>query len=254
MNRPQTALKGADFLREIFLTKEDGVKCHGSLLKLTPHLEGPVVVTGGIAVGWHLLNSGVQREKKHLNDIDIVVQGTSGLRASLTHDFLVRHFHPFRGKGKILIMLVDKEHRTRIDVFTPVTDSALERLTAAPNGVTPLRFISAEDLLVKLLSILLAVTEGKPVEPKYVAHFNSLSMVADRRAAGEIWREYRKEGRPLDFREAAEAVGRSIALNPALLQAGRYSRDLDQACPWCRESGLFPLAPLPEIYEILGYV
>jgi hypothetical protein len=228
--------------------------CLGSLSKLMAHFAEPMIVTGGVAAGWHLLKNGAQRKMHRLNDIDIVVEDLSSLPASVSRDFLIRHFHPFREKGKILLMLVDEEHGTRIDVFTPSTNSLIQRLTGVTFGEIPLRLISAEDLLAKLLSIVYAVTESKPVEAKYVEHFNSLSMVADLKTVREIWREYRKENQLLDFDEAAELVQRSVTSAPALLQANHYSQDINQTCAWCQESNLFPLAPLPKIYEILGYV
>ena len=241
-------------LQEIFLAREDVDRCHGSLSKLRRHLDGPIVITGGIAVGWHSLNSGVGRIKGRLNDIDVVVDGLPSLRASLRRDFLIRHFHPSRERGKILIMLIDEEHSTRIDVFTPSTGSLIRRITDFPMDELAFKVISAEDLLAKLLSILYAVTEGRQVEPKYFEHFRSLSAAADPETIREVWREYRKKNQPLEFEEAAKGVERSIMANPALLQESSYSQDINQACSWCRESELYPLAPLPRIHETLGYV
>lgn len=244
----------ADPLRELFLKREDAVRCHGSLSKLRRHLEGHVVITGGIAVGLHSLTAGARRIKGRLNDIDVVVEGSHSLRASLRRDFLIRHFHPARERGKILIMLVDEEHGTRIDVFTPGTDSLKRRLTDLPIGESPLKLISAEDLLAKLLSILHPVTEGRRVEPKYFDHFHSLFAAADPETAREVWREYRKENQPLEFEEAAKDVERSVTANPVLLRESSYSQDIDQACSWCHKSELYPLSPLPKVHEILGYV
>ena len=243
----------AGFLQEVFLTDEDRVRCYSSLSKLTRHLEEPIIVTGGIAASWHLLRSGIRR-KIQLNDIDLVVEGLSSLRTSLSEDFLVRHFHPSRERGKILIMLVDEEFSTRIDIFTPGANTLVKRLTDSAIGEVPCRFVAAEDLSAKLLSIIYPVTRGKPVEPKYVEQFKLLSTVVNLDMMREVWREYRQGSQPTDFEEAAEAVELSITNNPALLQAGEYSQDINQVCRWCCESEQFPCAPLPKIHEILGYV
>lgn len=151
-------------------------------------------------------------------------------------------------------MLVDEEHGTRRDVFTPGTDSLIRRLTDFPMNKLPLKLISAEDLLAKLLSILYAVTEGRQVEPKYFEHFRSLTAAADPETTREVWREYRKENQPLEFEEAAKDVERSVMANPALLRESSYSQDINQGCSWCHKSELYPLAPLIKIHEILGYV
>ena len=246
--------KNADFLKEIFLAGEDAARIHGSLSKLARHVMGPIVVTGGIAVGWHLLRHGVLGEKRRFNDIDLVVESLSRLRPTLSQDFLIRHFHPLREKGKILIMLVDEEYRTRIDIFTPNTASLARRLKDSADSDMPLGFVSAEDLLAKLLSITHAASRGRPVEPKYMEHFRLLYALADAKRMKEVWPDYRKENQPLDFEPATEDVLRSVKANPALLQSSDYCQDIKQTCSWCQESERFPLAPLRRVHRVLGYV
>jgi len=247
-------LKSVSFLKELFIADEDAARIHGSLSKLARHFTGPVVVTGGIALGWHLSRNGVRREKRRFNDIDLVVEGLSDLRATLSQDFLVRHFHPHRERGKILLMLVDEEHSTRIDIFTQSTGRLVEQLTDISIGDTSCQVVSAEDLLVKLLGVIYPATLGESVEPKYFEHFNALYTVADLDVAREVWRECRKESQRLEFDEAAEVVRRNILADPGLLRETAYSQDITQTCPWCCESKLFPLAPLSRIYKVLGYV
>jgi hypothetical protein len=118
----------------------------------------------------------------------------------------------------------------------------------------PCRVVSAEDLSAKLLSIIYSATTGEPVEPKYVESFRELSTVVDLEKVNNVWRDYRKEGQPLNFEEAAEAIRRSLTVHPDLLQIGHYNRDVNQTCPWCSKSELFPLADLSKICNILGYV
>jgi hypothetical protein len=167
---------------------------------------------------------------------------------------LIRHFHPHRGRGRILIMLVDEERRTRIDVFTPGSESLAARLTDVAIGGLQCRVVSAEDLTAKLLSILYPAATGEPVEPKYVERFHALLNVVELEKMDDVWRDYRKEGQPLSFGEAAGAVHRSLSARPDLLQLGRYSQDVGQTCRWCCESEAFPLAALSKVRSILGYV
>ncbi len=95
--------------------------------------------------------------------IDVVVEGLPSLRTSLSQDFLIMHFHPHRGRGKILIQLVDEDHGTRIDVFTPGSSSLTTRLTDSAIGDLQCRIVSAEDLLAKLLSVIYPTTTGASV-------------------------------------------------------------------------------------------
>ena len=142
MIKNQTKLKNGDILQEVFLASEDAARWRGSVSKLARHLAEPVIVTGSIAVHWHLLNNDVRRKMTHLNDIDVVVEGLPSLRPSLSQEFLIRHFHPQRGRGRILIMLVDEEYRTRIDVFTPGSSSVAARLTELATEGFPCRAVS----------------------------------------------------------------------------------------------------------------
>ena|GEM_PF-1803859 len=254
MSRNQITGISADFLHEVFPASEDITRFRGSHSKLARHFEEPVVVTGSVATSWHLLGNGVRREKERLNDIDVVVEGLSGLRPSLSEDFLIKHFHPHRGRGRILIQLVDEEHRMRIDVFTPTVNTLTTRLTDLAIGGISCRLVSAEDVAAKLLSVIYPATSGEPIEPKYVEHFRVLFTIVDLATAREIWRGYRKESQTLEFEEAVDAVERSITANPDLLRAGHYSQNINQTCQWCCESKLFPLAPLSKVYEVLGYV
>jgi hypothetical protein len=151
-------------------------------------------------------------------------------------------------------MLVDEEHGTRLDVFTPSTDWLVGRATDLNVGETPLKLISAEDLLAKLLSIAYAVRAERTVAPKYFEHFRSLLTVADLKAARDVWREYREDTQPLEFEEAAKDVERCVTSNPTLLQDSFYSQDIEHACSWCQESDQYPLAALAKIHDILGYV
>ena len=247
-------VKSAGFLEKVLPASAEISQCHGALAKLARHLEEPVTITGSLAMSWHLLENGRRIKRQRLNDIDVVVEDLASLRPSLSRDFLIRHFHPTRGGGRILIMLIDEEHATRIDVFTPTTSTLRRRLTDFAIDDIACRVVAAEDLSAKLLSVIYPVTKGEPVEPKYVDRFHLLSTLVDPATMNVVWREYRRADQLPDFAEAAEAVERSIIDQPGLLQAGRYSQDINQACSWCCQSEQFPLAALSKIYAIMGYV
>jgi hypothetical protein len=236
-----------------FLNTEDVTRCLGVLSKLERHLEGSVILTGGIATAWQLLSCGRSYQQRSLNDIDVVVEDLQYLPPSLSADFLINHFHPTRGRGRILIQLVDEEFCIRIDVFTPTTPTLMRRLKTAV-GRTSCRLVSTEDISAKLLSVIYAVTKGELVDPKYVEHFHLLFSVVDLVKTREVWREYRKEDQAVEFDEAVEAVERSIAVYPNLLQASSYSQDLNRTCQWCCDSEKFPIAPAVKVCEILGHV
>jgi hypothetical protein len=255
MKNDRHSITNTGFLGEVCINHEDISKCFGSLSKLTRHLEEPVAITGSLATAWHLLKSGKQLKKRRLNDIDTVVaSGLSLIHPSLSQDFLINHFHPYRERGKVLLQLVDEQHSTRTEIFTPGSNSLAERLIDCVIGDLLCRIVSAEDLLAKLLSIIHSVIEDKPVDPKYVEQFALLSTVADKAVTRKIWRDYRQESQHLDFDEAAKAINLKIRANPNLLRATCYCQDVDFVCAWCHESELFPIASRSRVHEILGYV
>ena len=83
-------------------------------------------------------------------------------------------------------MLIDEEHATRIDVFTPTTRTLPRRLTDFAIDDIACRVVAAEDLSAKLLSVIYPITKGEPVEPKYVEHFRLLSAVVDPATMNEV--------------------------------------------------------------------
>lgn len=244
-------VNGENFFQKTF-PAEDAARCQSSLLKLQPHLIEPITLTGSIASRFHL-GADQRQPKAKLNDIDLVVNDLSGLRNSVSDDFLIRHFHPGREPGKILIMLVDRENRLRLDVFTPLANLS-ERLTNLDIDGRLYRFVSAEDILTRLLGVIFPLVKGEPVEKKYFDHFKRLLTAVDKRRAAEIWCATRQANQALDFEEAVRLINQNTAADSTLLQPFYYDQDVNRKCPWCVGSKAFPLAPLTEIHKILGYV
>src|SRR5204862_4520609 len=106
--------------------------------------------------------------------------------------FFVSHFHPSRGRGKIILQLVDERHRVRIDLFTPYSPSLMSRVLSSELFGIVCRFVSAEDLTARLLAVLYGVTTGEHVDPKYYDKFSLISEFADMDTVREIWSDYRK--------------------------------------------------------------
>ncbi len=246
-------VKSENLLQMIFLKNEDAVRCQSSLLKLHRHLTKEIIITGSLATGCHLLGNNRQIKNK-LNDIDIVVNDLSALLPSLSNDFLIRHFHPDREKGKILMMLVDKENKLRIDIFTPQTANLSKRSSFIEIVEMCWKIVSVEDLLGKLLGVIYQIIRSEIVEKKYFDHFKQLLPLADLNKAEKVWREYRMANQVFEFEEALEIIEQRVNADPNLLQSYIYSQDINEKCPWCVKSDFFPLAPLSEIYDILGYV
>ena len=110
MNSPA----GHESLLDMFSVGEDARRCQTVLLKLAEHLNGRPVLTGGLAFSWHMQRHGRAIERRPLNDIDLVVADLAAISPSIREAFLISHFHPTRGRGRVLLQLVDARERVRI--------------------------------------------------------------------------------------------------------------------------------------------
>lgn len=253
MARRYPNLLDESFLSEVFVTREDGSRCRRALTNLAGQTSEPLLVTGGLAVAWHLSVCGINMRTRPFNDIDAMIEDESHIRASLTRQFLVAHYHPSHRRGRILLQLADEETRSRIDLFTPASISLAERSRPVGMGDGRCRIVAAEDLAARLLCVLCQVVAGRTVAPKYYEAFTLLAGVADLDLVASLWREYRDDWHADDLREAITRVREAVAQNPDLLQPEVYGQADRLACPRCRESEAFPLAPPSKIYEVWGY-
>lgn len=242
------------FLNGIFSSAEDVQRCREALLRLNRNFGGALVLTGGIAIAWHLADKAVSFKKRSFNDIDLVVEGLDSLPRSLSNDFLISHFHPSRGAGKILIQLVDEPVRTRIDVFTPYSPTLMNRVQPAHIGGINCRLVSAEDLTARLGALLVPVASGEQVDPKHYERFKSLLMIVDNSVVQKLWPDYRKDGYPVDFQSATALIHEVIKRNPRVLQKESYDSDVTVMCNWCVDDDLFPLISSSKMVDVLGYV
>jgi hypothetical protein len=254
MTNSQSYSTDESFLFELFPTPEESYRCQHALTKLALQMIDPPLLTGGLAVRWHLLKHGVHTERRPFNDIDVVIHDRSYLRDSLAQHFLIAHYHPTRGRGKILLQLAEEESRSRIDLVTPYSSSIRERAQRVTIGGVSCRVVAAEDIAARLLCILYQVMSDKPVASKYYESFTRLANIADMNSVAAIWHEYRDDLHTDDLTEAMTSMQQTIAKHTHLLQSEVYSQAKDRTCAWCRDSEGFPLAPAARIHEIWGYV
>ncbi len=152
------------------------------------------------------------------------------------------------------MQLADQESRSRIDLFTPYSQSITDRMQIVKLAGMSYGIIAAEDLVARLLCILYQVVQCKPVDPKHSEAFTRLVGLADMDCVATIWHEYKDDWHPHDLSEALTGMQQAITKNAHLLQPDVYSQAIDQTCPWCRDSEVFPLTPAARIHEVWGYV
>jgi hypothetical protein len=199
------------------------------LRRLLPHLNPEnSALTGSAAIDAHLASRNWS-EPRRAADLDFVAGRIDAVSAGAARDFLVSHFHrPQPGYPKFLVQLVDPVSRFRIDIFPDMVGS-LQRARPVDLGGMHVRVLDLGAILDHKLAILAGATEQRPVDEKH-------------------------------YRDAV-LLGRICERHPPDVPAARlcreeYSRDMNAVCLRCSASfdAAFPLAPKPQIFEVLGYV
>jgi len=204
---------------------------HDCLQRLIPHVNiARIALTGGVAIGVHVDSERGDRTRADAaEDIDFLVDSVDAVRETVTHEFLVSHFHlPQPGYPKFLLQLVDPATRLRLDFF-PDTLHALSRAPVNSVAGVRLHVVSALDILTHKLALLSGASVESPTDEKHYA----------------------------DAKQLSTACGLDLpALPHAHLARTSYSRDVDKTCSRCHVSQdrRFPLASKHTIFGILGYV
>lgn len=187
------------------------------------------VLTGGIAVDYHLAAAGRRGLRDSVADVDLVTARPERFAMDRARDLLVSHFHvPGAGVPKALLQLVDPDTRLRIDVF-PDLDDALASARPGRVGETLLPILGAEAILAHKLLTLERSSASDPADAKH-------------------------------FRDAvalAALCGRAAPQPPLhVTSTTTYAVDVTMTCQRCARSRTprFPIAPKTVLFEILGHV
>jgi len=113
------------------------------------------MITGSIAAAWHLGKTRTREMLDSAGDIDLTLTTAAAqLPANIAAGFLVNHYHPGREQGNLLLQMIDPDNRIQVDIFTPRSQSVVQRSVPALIGTAKWRLISAEDLAARLLAIV----------------------------------------------------------------------------------------------------
>jgi hypothetical protein len=208
-------------------------------------------LTGGLAIAAHLQINGHPVERRHLNDIDLVVESFDDIPESLASSFLLHHVHPDALEGKILLQLVDEMHEVRVDIFRAF-GVTLSRASALGGDTGTLDVVSVEDLVARTTSFVCGrLRQGRSVDPKHVTAFTQLGGLGRPEQLAMAWAEHRQEV-PGSIDDAAGEATRLLSTRPQLIVSEQYSPDI-VVCGRCRADGPFRPAPAENIVRILGY-
>lgn len=234
---------------ELFLATDDAGRLSRVLRKLNA-CRMDYAVTGGIALE-AALGSGLGRHRA-LNDIDVVVSGFEGLPTALGREFLISHAHPHRPIGKLILQLIDKAERLRIDMFS-ACGAALERTSSALIDDLPVKTVAIEDMACRIASEMMCFCRGDTVPPKCADDHGRVKGVVSIDLVEDAWKEQRRPIDPETYAEATVQIADALERRAGMFAKQRYSTDTNAVCPHCRETMNFMLASPKSILPILGY-
>jgi hypothetical protein len=210
------------------MTGDDLFRIDATLTRLEPYLRStPFALAGSIAIDYHLLVAKRLPPEVPVTDLDLVLGRLDALAPAVTGAFLVSHYHTAGPDTKPMIQLVDPQTRLRVDLY-PDADGAIRLATRVTLGRSNVLLLGTRSILEHKLRVLRTSTPGRPVDPKHAA----------------------------DAKVLAEISRLAIPpLRPALAP-DRYETEVDVRCTRCERSrsAAFPLAPKPQILDLLGYV
>jgi hypothetical protein len=229
-------------------TEQDAARIESHLDYLVPHLEPDrFTVVGGIAVRYRAQESGLSFPPRQFNDLDIVADNFSVVSPSITNDFLTYHVH--QDGDSFFFAFVDPRTRTKVDIFDstfPVREANYVKI-----GKNSLKVITAENQLVTLIPTVLLASNDLKRDPKLVDEINLLASISDMRRAQELWEQSGGEGL---IQDGIQRVNDFMKENPQFFQEKPYHKPGPYECSSCVDLPEFPIVPMEQVYEVLGYV
>ena len=190
-------------------------------------------------------------ERRHLNDIDFVVESFTSIPESLAGSFLLHHVHPDATDGRTLLQLIDQERAIRVDLFCAL-GGTLARACRLNDETGTLDVLSVEDLVARTTAFVCGrLRRGLTIDVKHAASFRRLRGLGQPVKLAAAWRDHHQHmSGTLD--EASREAVRLLETHPELVVVEEYSSNF-VPCDRCREHGPFRPAPLHKIVQVLGY-
>jgi hypothetical protein len=235
-----------------FLCAGEAKRAWRTLQTLSHHDISRWAVAGGFAVEFHFVCSGLSTSARPLNDLDFVARTFDCIPETLAREFLCRHVHPLDPPGKTILQLVDAETALRVDLFR-ACGAIMTRVLSVEFPFGCLQLISREDVLARVVRLLLDLRGGVPVPEKHANDYLRLDKLIRPSDVEVAWQDHRKPDHPVTFHEANTLVRGLITTHRDLLITPHYSNDVTQICSRCVPTAAFPLADPHLVFSLLGY-
>lgn len=230
----------------------DKKRVNNCLAKIFPHLNmDKSVVVGGLAIRYHLVNSGLDYPSKKFNDLDLMVEEASVVKLSITKDFLIYHYHPQKGNN-FYIVVVDPVNKIKVDIFD--YDPPPENLKKVRFDLFKVKIRGIEDQLVKTVFDIQRISEKFKVDPKQFMNTKLLIQIANFKKADLMWKKRRYINYPNSIKDAIDRAFLIAKQHPDWVSEKPFRKPKPYHCLECKSTKNFPITQMSEIYKILGYV
>jgi hypothetical protein len=233
-----------------FLSPLDAGRVQRIFAKLNASGLTDYAVTGGLALETVLGH--LAGQQRPLNDIDLVVSGIDAIPPLLGKTFLVRHAHPNRRQGKLLIQFVDAEDAVRFDIFS-ACGATLARSRSAQIGSIAVKIVTIEDMASRIASEMMDFVRGEAIPSKCAADYSRVVGAVDPVLVETAWQEQRRTIDPDTFAEARSLIDNGLQIGSGRLFEHVYSDNVSAVCMHCEDREPFRLAKPETIVSALGY-
>lgn len=205
------------------LSEEDKEKAASFLRKFLKHIKpGKAIICGGLATRWHLAMYGRNFPKRTFNDLDLLIERSEDIKASITKDFLIYHFHPANPHDRVepeyfFYAFIDQETGLKADVF-PYRWSAPRRFKTAYFEGKPIKVVGIEDQLIQCLYDVSRISSDMKVDPKQLTDVHTLLEIGDRALAERIWKKNAHPDYPKTLGGALGRADRLTSRAPGLVE------------------------------------
>ncbi len=218
----------------------DARRITDTLDHLLPHLTvEDIVLVGGLAIRYHVINGGQDYPRGKVGDLDIIAKDVSAIHSDTHEEFLIAHYHP----QDSYLAIVDPQTRVKVDIFDWSRPPYKPEAVRFDEWIVQLR--SAEDQLAVIASDLQKVFHDIKVDPKQFSDAQALLTIADPEGAQKSWSAL-NEGSMVKAIDNAEEQAKK---RPDLLQKNPF-RTYKPYCNECKDTDTYPLTPLLKIAAV----
>lgn len=228
--------------------------------RLLPNINtDSLVICGSLAIRHGFMKRQVALDVAgvyEFNDLDALLKDITDIKTTIQKDFLIYHYHDYSHKpghnDDFFLALVDPVTKIKLDLFSYKPYTPFDVDTVLYKG-TSLKLRNIDDQLATQVLETAPVLEGSKVPPKWLTSLAQMWRVADPVKVNNYFSKKGANKYTQSCEEVYNMILDHLKNHPEQIVAKSTHRSL-YTCPYCENTDGFTLAPMEEIYKLLGYV